>query len=89
METVRLMKFEPPVWTEIKLLALAVQKVDSSFHWINHYQVDNAISFCTSYPLDSAIHLLNNRGQVLISVVNTEIFVCNNTAFTRLNVPFE
>ena len=28
------------------------------------------------YPVDSAIHLLNNRGQVLISVVNIEIFVC-------------
>ena len=41
METVRLMKFEPPD-----------PKVDSAFHWTNHYQVDNAISFGTSYPLD-------------------------------------
>ena len=39
-----------------------VQKVDSAIHWINHYTVDNAIGFRSTFPLDSAIQLLNNRG---------------------------
>ena len=48
MEIVRRMKFELFVWTEIKLLAPAVQKVDSAIHWINHYQVDNEIDLVTT-----------------------------------------
>ena len=51
-----------------------VQKVDSAIHWLNHYPLDSTISFpntysmdsdlSTLYPMDSAIHLLNNRGLV-------------------------
>ena len=37
-----------------------VQKVDSAIHWINHYTVDNTVGFRPTYPLDSAIQLLNN-----------------------------
>ena len=44
--------------------------MDSAIHRINHYPVDNAISFRNTYPLDSdlsgkrAIQLLNNHGQM-------------------------
>ena len=33
--------------------APVVQKVDSTIHWINHYPLDSAIGFRTTYPLDS------------------------------------
>ena len=33
--------------------APVVQKVDSAIHRINHYPVDKAIGFRTTYPLDS------------------------------------
>ena len=53
--------------------AQVVQKVDSAIHWINYYLVHNAISFHNTYPhwiaiypVDSAIQLLNNRGQEYI-----------------------
>ena len=38
-----------------KLIELApvVRRVDSGIHWINHYPLDNSISFATVYPLDS------------------------------------
>ena len=35
------------------VLATVVKKVDSAIHRINHYPVDNAISFRIIYPLDS------------------------------------
>ena len=35
------------------VLAPVVQKLDSAIHRINHYPVDNAIGFPTTYPLDS------------------------------------
>ena len=38
-------------------------KVDNAFHSINPYSVVNATGFPNTYPLDSAIHRLNNRGQ--------------------------
>ena len=31
-------------------------------HWINHYPGDSVIDFPNTYPLDSAIQRLNNRG---------------------------
>ena len=37
------------------LLAPFVQKVDGAIHWINHYPVDNAIGFRTTYQLDSEL----------------------------------
>ena len=33
-------------------LALVVQKVDSTIHWINLYSLDSAIGFPNTYPLD-------------------------------------
>ena len=33
--------------------APVVWKVNSAIHWINHYPVDNAVSFHNTYPLDS------------------------------------
>ena len=45
-----------------------VQKLDTAMHRINLYPMDNAISFRNTYPLDrdfpvdSAIHRLNNWG---------------------------
>ena len=32
--------------------APVVQKVDSSIRWINHYLLDSAIGFPSTYPLD-------------------------------------
>ena len=42
-----------PMTSQTKQLAPVVQKVDSAIHWINHYPVDKAIGFRTTYPLDS------------------------------------
>ena len=61
-------------WEIVRVVVRApvVQKVDSAIHWLNHYPLDSTISFpntysmdsdlSTLYPMDSAIHLLNNRG---------------------------
>ena len=52
-------------------LAPVVQKVDKAIHRINLYPLDSAIGFLTLicwiviYLLESAIHLLNNRGLVV------------------------
>ena len=35
------------------LLGLVVRKVDNTIHWINHYPVNNAITFPITYPLGS------------------------------------
>ena len=43
-------------------LAPVVQKVASAIQWINHYPLDNSIGSASVYPVDSAIHLLNNPG---------------------------
>ena len=62
-----------PGWIAIFYLAPVVQKVDSAILWINHYPGDNANGLPTNYPLDSnyfiypvdsAIQLLNNQGQL-------------------------
>ena len=34
-------------------LAPVVQTLDSAIHWINHYPLDNSISFASVYLLDS------------------------------------
>ena len=47
------------VWI-VNILAPVVQKVDSAIHQINHYPANNTLNFVNTYPLDSAIHLLNN-----------------------------
>ena len=58
---------------ERKLLAPVVRKVDSAIHWINYYPLNSAIGFpnilwIAISPVDSAIHLLNNRGLAKISI---------------------
>ena len=40
--------------------ASVVQKVDSTIQQINHYPADEHYQNQLSYPVDSAIHLLNN-----------------------------
>ena len=54
-----------------KVLAPVVQNVDKAIRWLNLYVVDNAISFPITlihwiviYPVDSAIHRLNNQSMV-------------------------
>ena len=37
----------------IKLLAPAVQRMDSAIHWINQYPVDSIVCFVNTYPLGS------------------------------------
>ena len=41
--------------------APAVKKVDNDIHRIKLYPVDRSIGFSNTYPVDSAIHLMNNR----------------------------
>ena len=45
-------------------LAPVVQTLDSAIHRINHYPGDSVIDFRNTYPLDSAIQRLNNRGLI-------------------------
>ena len=50
--------------------APVVQKVDNTIHRINHYPLDIAIGCAITfvlaiYPVDSAIHRLNNWGQAV------------------------
>ena len=54
-----------------KVLAPVVQNVDKAVRWLNLYVVENAISFPITlihwiviYPVDSAIHRLNNQSMV-------------------------
>ena len=48
--------------------APVVQKLDNAVHWINLYTVDN------TYPLDSALQLLNNRGLDVTILVHVFLF---------------
>jgi len=43
-----------------KCHALVVQTMDSAIQRINHYPLGNSIGFAWVYPVDSAIHCLNN-----------------------------
>ena len=63
-----------------------VQKVDSSIHWINHYPVENAISFRHTYPLDSAIQLLNDRVQNYMTGINKKTWNCESCVLEVLLV---
>ena len=38
----------------------------NAIQWINPCPLDNSIGFAGVYPVDSAIHLLNNPGQSVI-----------------------
>ena len=58
-----------------RLLARVVQMVDNTIHRINHYPADSMVCFVNIYPLesdpvDSIIHLLNDRGQAFVFLLN-------------------
>ena len=61
----------PAAWgkrqLDIREQALDVQKVDSAIQCIIHLTLLIVIRWIVIYPVDSAIHLLNNWGQVHIS----------------------
>ena len=65
-------------WNLNRLLQrwIALSTGQITIKWITQLVLVLVIRWIEIYPVDSAIHLLNNRGQVLISVVNIEIFVC-------------
>ena len=48
--------------------APVVRKVNSAIHRISHYPLDSAIGFPNTYPMNSAIHLLNKENQGMRSV---------------------
>ena len=51
--------------------APVVQRLrDKAIHRINHYPADSVVCFVDTYPVDSVIQPLNNRGQVLNRVLN-------------------
>ena len=54
-------------WYEVKTIdqhqAPVVQKVDSAIQWIVQLVSLILIHWIETYPVDSAIHLLNNWGQ--------------------------
>ena len=45
-------------------LARVVQRMESAIHRINHYPADSVVCFVNTYPLDSDIQPLNNRGLI-------------------------
>ena len=54
-----------------KSLAPVAQTLDSTIHWTKHYPLDNLvllvfILWIAIYPVDSAIHRLNNWGLVFM-----------------------
>ena len=66
------------VHSDSTLQALVVQKMDSTVHQINHYEVGNVTGFPYTYPLNGAIHPINrytvdkyqgNQLHLLLSVV--------------------
>ena len=76
---------------ERKLLAPSVRKVDSAIHWINYYPLNSAIGFPNTLwiaisPVDSAIHLLNNRGLAKISIPYLQFLLLS--ASLRLSLDF-
>ena len=50
-------------WYKSVHQAPVVQTLDSAIHRVKIYPVNNAIDFPNTYPLDSAIQRLSNRGQ--------------------------
>ena len=53
-------------------LALVVEKMDSTIHWISIWKTNCAIHWIVIYPVDSAIQLLNNwdqKGKTLIKTI--------------------
>ena len=76
---------------ERKLLAPVVRKVDNAIHWINYYPLNSAIGFpnilwIAISPVDSAIHLLNNRGLAKISIPYLQFLLLS--ASLRLSLDF-
>ena len=62
-----------PLPHRVRGLAPVVQKVDNDIHRINHYPLDSAIDFAIIYPLDSAIHCLNNWGSSFYPLIYSPI----------------
>ena len=79
------------LWAYGKELAPVVQTLDSVFHRIKIYPLDNAIDFrilihwIEIYPVDSAIQRLNNRGQFrakhLYKIIRNEIMARDLSTF--------
>ena len=59
----------------------AVQRLNSTGHWINHYQLDNTISFGSTYPLDSIIQPLNEHTLKSKDMNPIYSMACFNRAF--------
>ena len=57
MLTVKIYKTTTP--ETARALAPVDQKMDNAIHYINLYQLDNAIDFHITFPLSSTIQLLN------------------------------
>ena len=60
--------------------APVVRRVDSAIHWINHYPLDSVLLIVfirriVICPVDSVIHLLNNRGRILLRILLL-VFIC-------------
>ena len=58
-------------WTESvrnNNLGPTVQTLDSAIHQINHYLMDKYYKNQLHFPVDSAIHLLNNWGLEWVTV---------------------
>ena len=47
-------------------LALVARRVDSAIHWITQLVLLLFIGWIVVYPVDIVIHLLNNRGLVIL-----------------------
>ena len=77
----------------LKRQGAVVQTMDSAVRRINHYPVDTscetdcAIQWIVIYPVDSAIHLLNNWGQYGVNYIH-----CNSATIIlpcKINVKRE
>ena len=53
-----------PDWERIDILAAVNQKLDSAIHWITQLVLLVFIRWIVIYPVDSAIHRLNNWGLI-------------------------
>ena len=54
-----------PMTTDANILATVVRRVDSAVHWITQLVLLLFIRWIVIYPVDSVIHLLNNRGLLI------------------------
>ena len=74
----KFLNFVYTAWYRPNLQAPIVQTMDSAISGINHYPVDSAIGlihWILIYPVDSAIHRLNNRGMFALVALSTKVFL--------------